>query len=132
VGPGQRLAEGVEPIDRVLDIATKLISVERVGNTWHGIVARTTGGRGVVVETIRGESPAASVGMKAGDVIVSVGDVPVARQFDIERALLGRKAGEAVSVTVVRAGAEERITLPLASVTGRARGGAGGGREDRV
>jgi serine protease Do len=40
----------------------------------------------------------------------------VARPFDIERALLGHKAGDAVSVTVVRAGAEERLTLPLASV----------------
>jgi serine protease Do len=104
------------PIDRVLDVVTKLISVERVDNTWHGLVTRGSGSRGVVVESVRGESPAASVGVKAGDVIVRVGDVAVVRQFDIERALLGRKAGEAVPVTVVRAGAEERLTLPLASV----------------
>jgi serine protease Do len=104
------------PIDRVLDVITKLISVERVDNTWHGLVTRGTGSRGVVVESVRGESPAASVGVKAGDVIVQVGDVAVVRQFDIERALLGRKAGEAVPVTLVRAGAEERLTLPLASV----------------
>ena len=100
----------------MLDVVTKLISVERVDNTWHGLVTRGTGSRGVVVESVRGESPAASVGVKAGDVIVRVGDVPVVRQFDIERALLGRKAGEVVPVTVVRAGAEERLTLPLASV----------------
>jgi len=104
------------PIDRVLDVVTKLISVERVDNTWHGLVTKSTGSRGVVVESVRGESPAASVGVKAGDVIVRVGDVPVVRQFDIERALLGRKAGEVVPVTVVRAGAEERITLSLASL----------------
>ena len=104
------------PIDRVLDVATRLISVERVDNTWHGIVARGAGSGGAVVEAVRGESPAASVGVKAGDVIIRVGDVPVARQFDIERALLGRKAGEAVPVTVMRAGAEEQLTLPLASV----------------
>ena len=51
--------------------------------------------------------------MRAGDVIVRIGDVAVCRQFDIERALLGRKAGDSVPVTVVRAGAEERISLPL-------------------
>jgi serine protease Do len=101
------------PIDRVLDVATSLISVERVDHTWHGIVARPDGGRGAVVEAVRGESPAASVGVRAGDVIVRIGDVTVCRQFDIERALLGRKAGDSVPVTVVRAGAEERISLPL-------------------
>jgi serine protease Do len=104
------------PIDRVLEVATKLISVERVDQTWHGIVARPDGDRGVVVETVRGESPAASVGVRAGDVITRIGDVPVVRQFDIERALLGRKAGDAVPVTVVRAGAESRISLSLAAM----------------
>jgi len=101
------------PIDRVLEVATTLLSVERIDQTWHGIVARPDGNRGVVVETVRGESPAASVGVRAGDVIVRIGDVPVSRQFDIERALLGRKAGDSVPVTVVRAGAEECISLPL-------------------
>ena len=101
------------PIDRVLDVATSLLSVERVDHTWHGIVARADGSRGAVVEAVRGESPAASVGVRAGDVIVRIGDVPVARQLDIERALLGRKAGDSVPVTVVRAGAEECISLPL-------------------
>ena len=104
------------PIDRVLEVTTKLISVERVDQTWHGIVARPDGGRGAVVEAVRGESPAASVGVRAGDVITRIGDVPVTRQFDIERALLGRKAGDAVPVTVMRAGAESRITLSIAAI----------------
>jgi serine protease Do len=104
------------PIDRVIDVTTKLISVERVDQTWHGIVARPDGGGGAVVEAVRGESPAASVGVRAGDVITRIGDVPVTRQFDIERALLGRKAGDAVPVTVMRAGAEARISLPIAAM----------------
>jgi serine protease Do len=104
------------PIDRVLEVTTKLISVERVDQTWHGIVARPDGGRGAVVEAVRGESPAASVGVRAGDVITRIGDVSVTRQFDIERALLGRKAGDAVPVTVMRAGAESRISLPIAAI----------------
>jgi serine protease Do len=104
------------PIDHVLDVVTRLMSVERVDRTWHGIVARPDGDRGAVVEAVHGESPAATVGMRAGDVITRIGDIRVSRPFDIERALLGRKAGEAVSVTVVRAGAEERLTLPLASL----------------
>jgi serine protease Do len=102
------------PIDRVLDVATKLMSVERVDQTWHGIVARADGRRGAVVEAVHGESPAANGGVKAGDLITRIGDVPVTRQLDIERALLGHKAGDSVPVTVVRAGGEERISLSLA------------------
>jgi serine protease Do len=70
----------------------------------------------VVVEAVHRESPAATVGVRAGDLITRIADVPVSRQLDIERALLGRKAGERVPVTVVRAGAEERIDLPLAAM----------------
>jgi serine protease Do len=104
------------PIDRVLDVVTQLMSVERMDHTWHGIVTRSEHGRGAVVEAVRGASPAERVGVRAGDLIVRIGNVPVARQFDIERALLGRKAGESVPVTVVRAGAEECIALPLAAM----------------
>ena len=104
------------PIDHVLDVVTRLLSVERVDQTWHGIVARADGSRGAVVETVHDASPAASMGMRAGDLITRIGDVRVTRPFDIERALLGRKAGDAVPVTVQRAGAEESLTLPLAAI----------------
>ena len=104
------------PIDDVLEVVTRLMSVERVDHTWHGIVAKPDGRPGVVVEAVHRESPAATVGVRAGDLITRIADVPVSRQLDIERALLGRKAGERVAVTVVRAGAEERIDLPLAAM----------------
>ncbi len=104
------------PIDHVLEIVTDLMSVERVDRTWHGIVAKADGQRGAVVEAVHGQSPAATVGVKAGDLITRIADIPVTRQLDIERALLGRKAGESVSVTVVRAGAAEQIDLPLAAM----------------
>ena len=42
--------------------------------------------------------------------------MPVGCQLDLERALLGHKPGERVQVTVVRAGAQERIELPLVAV----------------
>jgi serine protease Do len=102
------------PIDRVLDIVSQLLSVERIGQTWHGIVAKSDGRRCAVVEVVHRRSPAESGGVRAGDRITQVGDLPVTHQLDIERALLGRKPGERVPVTVVRAGAEERIEMSLA------------------
>ena len=54
--------------------------------------------------------------MRAGDLITKIDDVTVSHQLDVERAMLGRKVGESVAVTVVRAGAAERFDLPLAEV----------------
>ena len=103
------------PIDHVLDVVSQLLSVERLAQTWHGLSVRADGRRGAVVEAVGSRSPAESVGMRAGDLIKQVGDVVVTHQLDIERALLGRKPGERVPVTVVRAGAEERVELSLAA-----------------
>ncbi len=101
------------PVDSVLRVVTNLLSVERVDHTWHGIVCRSCS-TGAIVETIHRQSPAETVGMRAGDIILRVGDQSVASQLDIERALLGRKAGEIVAVTVTREGGEEQLQLALA------------------
>ena len=114
------------PIDRVLDVVSQLLSVERIGRTWHGLVVRADGRRGAVVEAVHRQSPAESGGVRTGDLIKQIGTVTVLHQLDIERALLGCKAGERVPVTVVRAGAEERIELSL--VATRQDGGTVGER----
>lgn len=104
------------PIDRVLDIVSRLMSVERLDQTWHGLVVRCDGRQGAVVEAVHRRSPAESVGVKAGDRITRIGEIPVTRQLDVERALIGHKAGESIPVTMVRAGGEEQVALPLAEV----------------
>ncbi len=101
------------PVDSVLRVVTKLLSVERVDHTWHGIVCRSCSA-GAVVEAVHRQSPAESVGVRAGDIILRVGDQSVGSQLDIERALLGRKAGELVAVTVTREGGEEQLQFALA------------------
>jgi serine protease Do len=105
------------PIDRVLDIVSRLMSVERLDQTWHGLVVRCDGRQGAVVEAVHRRSPAESAGMKAGDRITRIGEIPVSRQLDVERALIGHKAGESIPVTMVRAGGEEQVDLPLAEIT---------------
>lgn len=103
------------PIDKALTVVTELLSVERVDRTWHGIVAKGDGQRGAIVEAVHRESPAETIGMKAGDVITRIGDLPVTSQLDIERAMLGHKAGDSVALMVSRSGAVERVELPLAA-----------------
>jgi serine protease Do len=105
------------PIDRVLDIVSRLMSVERIDQTWHGLVVRCDGREGAVVEAVHRRSPAESMGVKAGDRITRIGELAVARQLDVERALIGHKAGESIPVTMVRSGGEEQIELSLAEVS---------------
>ena len=101
------------PVDSVLRIVTGLLSVERIDHTWHGLVCRTCG-TGAVIESVHTQSPAESIGMRAGDIVLRVGEKSVTSQLDIERALLCRKAGEIVAVTITREGSEENLSLALA------------------
>ncbi|MEI8071440.1 MAG: trypsin-like peptidase domain-containing protein [Planctomycetota bacterium] len=103
------------PVDRVLELVTDLMSSERVDKTWHGIVAtKGDGSRGVVVEAVHRASPAEQMGMKKGDLITQIGELPVSSQLDIERAMIGHKAGDNVNVTFSRTTGDERINLSLA------------------
>ena len=101
------------PVDSVLRIVTGLLSIERIDHTWHGLVCKTCG-TGALIESVHSQSPAETIGMRAGDIILRVGDRSVTSQLDIERAFLGRKAGEIVAVTVTREGGEENLSLALA------------------
>ena len=103
------------PIDRAMQIVTELISSERIDKTWHGIVGKQGTSPGLVVETVHRESPAETAGVRAGDVITRIADVSVSSQLDVERAMLGRKAGESVLVSVSRDGEETNIAVPLAA-----------------
>jgi membrane-associated protease RseP (regulator of RpoE activity) len=94
-------------------IVTELISSERIDKTWHGIVGKQGSTPGLVVETVHRESPAESAGVRAGDVITQIADVAVSSQLDVERAMLGRKAGDSVLVSVNRGGEETKIEVPL-------------------
>lgn len=65
---------------------------------------------GVLVTEVLEDTPAADAPLVAGDVIVAVGDAPVADLSDL-RAALVRGSGES-SLTVVRKGRRVRVTLP--------------------
>ena len=102
------------PIDKVMIVATGLLSVEQLQNKWHGIVSLATDDpdEPLVVEQVRPGSPADKAGLRPGDRIRVVNERAMQRPLDVERALIDRKVGEHVPVGVVRSG--ERLTLDLA------------------
>ncbi|PYM53756.1 MAG: hypothetical protein DMD79_25815, partial [Candidatus Rokuibacteriota bacterium] len=71
--------------------------------------------KGAVVEGVVEGSPAERAGMKKGDVIVAIGDQPVATPPDLTRRIAGTAPGTRVALTVVR----DRKRVQLAVELGR-------------
>lgn len=110
------------PVDLAMGVAANLMSVQRIGNAWHGIVSRTSGnisGKQLIIGQIDDESPAAKCGLQPGDVITAVGNSPVNRALDLERALLGRKPGDEVKLSVHRNKQAVSVNMVLATAPKR-------------
>ena len=106
------------PTNRAMVIAARLLSAERIGGVWHGIV--TAGGTvpedGVVTTMVQSGSPAAQAGIEIGDRITHVNHRQVSRTLDLERAMLGLRPGNNVSVIVTRQKQSRTVELKLRAV----------------
>ncbi len=111
------------PIDKALEIATRLMSIEKLDNHWHGMEALSLDGpQGpVTVSKIAHEGPANASGLKRGDKIEQIGGTTIQRPLDIERALLGRRTGEQVPVRITRGGRQLEIEMAVAHRNTRVR-----------
>ena len=69
---------------------------------------------GVTVTTVQDGTPAAHVGIKAGDIITKVGDSTVATANQLSTVLRGTSPGATVAVTVERDGAAKTFEVTLA------------------
>ncbi len=93
------------PIDLAMAVAGELMSVERLGGVWHGVLGQpqyAAEGAKFVIKSVREGSPAERAGLGAGDVVRAIGSQNVQRQLDVERALLSARHGDEVSLSVQR------------------------------
>ncbi len=109
------------PVDKALEVAAKLLSIERLDNHWHGMTALSIDGTSgpVTVARVGRDSPAQRGGLQRGDQLESIGATQIRRAMDVERALLGRSTGERVPVLVRRNGETVELDLVLANRSGR-------------
>ncbi|HPP52021.1 MAG TPA: PDZ domain-containing protein, partial [Thermoguttaceae bacterium] len=106
------------PVNKALDVATRLLADYTQKTAWHGVKAADLPGaeaEGVRVEAVEEGSPAAQAGLKPGDRITAVGDEKVRRALDFYRTLLERKAGEQIPLVIQRGGQSQQLALNLAS-----------------
>ena len=108
------------PVDEAMEIAARLLSVERIDHLTHGMIGTTqhSGSECFFVLTgVRKSSSAEQSGLQAGDIISAVDQTLIERAIDVERALLGRRAGEPIPLSVRRDGQTHALELVLSPST---------------
>ncbi len=103
------------PADRAMEVASRLLSSERVGGVWHGVIpeTRVLKDAGVYAQSIQPQSPAALAGIRPGDMITRINAVTVRRSLDLERAMIGMRPGQQVEFEVMRQGQTQNIPVQL-------------------
>jgi S1-C subfamily serine protease len=105
-------------------VASRLLQEGRIRRSYIGVSAQTVPihrrvvrfynlqkETGVVVVGVEPDSPARKAGLREGDIIVSLGDKPVAGVDDLHRLLTEAQVGQRSEVTVIRY--TERLSLSI-------------------
>ena len=110
------------PADHLEWVLPQLRDRGGVARGWLGVQSAALNGRGlaeydvkagVLVTNVTDNSPAATFGVQAGDVITHIGDRTIADQRDLFRAVASKAPGEVVTVKYIHGGAtkEAKVTL---------------------
>ena len=102
------------PIDDAREVLQDLLSVERLEGRRHGlslIDRKTPASKQAVVNRVLPGTPAGRASLKTGDVVEAVGQTVIRDAADFERALLGVRGDDPVTLTVNRRGSREKVRL---------------------
>ncbi len=101
------------PVDHLRAMIPEMLDITKLYQVEFGM--RVAGAEPEVVELQDG-SPAAKAGVRLADVVTAVDGVPVTRSVDFSIAMLGRRAGDTVKMTVSRDGRTRQVTVKLTDV----------------
>ncbi|MBW3542408.1 MAG: trypsin-like peptidase domain-containing protein [Planctomycetes bacterium] len=110
------------PIDDARRIMARLIAIEQLEGTTHGLDLedRKQGtARELVVRSVTPGGPGAAAGIRPADVILRSGEVDVIDRVDLERSLLGHSTTEPITLLVRRDGGVTTAKLTLAESQGQ-------------
>ena len=105
------------PINDAIEVAARLIAQSTGAQITHGLSLETSysGDKPrIIVQSCERDSTAATNGLKTGDQIVSVDGVTVVRAIDFQKAMIDRRAGDTVQLTISNETYPAGKTIPLA------------------
>jgi putative serine protease PepD len=100
------------PSNTVRDVIPRLERGETIKRAYLG-VSTAPGSGGVTVASVSANGPAASAGLRVGDVIVSLGGSRVTDPDDVSSAIQDRRPGEQIELEVRRNGGNETLNVTL-------------------
>ncbi len=132
------------PIDTAMQVARQLIASGHAEHTYLGILGQTLTSQvlhalnipsthGVMIARVLPDSPAARAGLRGGttqatmsgttymlggDVIVAVDGRQISQSAQLASAIMARKPGQQVTLTVIRDGQQQNVTVTLAAQAG--------------
>lgn len=103
------------PIDDVISMVDELMEKGYISTPYIGIrISQRTDGMGVYVESVDPGTPAEAAGMKAGDIIVGIGEYTVKSLSELDRALRNFEARQTTSIFVYRNRQVLELSITLA------------------
>ncbi|MGZ4104595.1 MAG: S1C family serine protease [Actinomycetota bacterium] len=104
------------PVEWALKVADQLISTGRAQLAFLGISGdNLPGAKGAHVNSVAAGGPADRAGIKADDVIVSIGGADIDSMNTLIEVLLKKNVGDRVSVILLRGGKRMTVTVTLAA-----------------
>jgi putative serine protease PepD len=107
------------PANTVRDVIPRLERGESIRRPYLG-VSTAPGDGGAQVQEATAGGPAAAAGLRAGDLIVSVGGQAVREPDDVAAAIQDRRPGQTVAIEIERGGDRRTLDVQLATRPDRA------------
>ena len=102
------------PLAKAIPTKTRIKAASTEGRTGHlGVSAKLDAKGRVVIEELALDSAAAKAGLRAGDVLLAVGDTGLKSAEDLRAAIQSRAPGEIVDLEIERAGSKQKLSAML-------------------
>jgi putative serine protease PepD len=99
--------------NRAKAVVDQLIKGQPVSHPYLGVSIQNAENGGALIGQVEPGSPADQAGLEVGDVVTKVGDRGIASGDDLVGAIQTSTVGEALTMTVVRNGAEQTLTATV-------------------
>jgi putative serine protease PepD len=103
------------PANTVKTVTASLISGQKIAHPYLGVKIEDAAGGGAQISTIEASSPAATAGLKTGDVVTQLDSTPITSSSDLVNAVSALAPGAQVTLQITRDGTQQTVQLTVGS-----------------